>query len=269
MTTETQVKNENSGIRSPPASTHDSHGGHSLPELNLIKTLFHQRGHRVLEAHNGAEALLALAFEPPDVVVSDGVMPILDGYQFCRILKNDSSTRLIPVILLTGQAVGRRKLEFSGHKWCVAAPLDLNALVLEVAGSVWNRGAQWRNAVSVRGGSETAWRRGGTDPGCLQRSLPRFHQGHPSASTKGGDHLRPLPSDEADERGSALPRASSKLDASTPSAPASNAQACTGPNLEPTTSSPSVAPAFQDTSNPSGKDVNSKRLPEFDTSLTN
>ena len=33
-------------------------------------------------------------------------MPILDGYQFCRILKDDPSTRHIPVILLTGQAVG-------------------------------------------------------------------------------------------------------------------------------------------------------------------
>ena len=40
------------------------------------------------------------------LVVSDGVMPILDGYQFCRILKDDPSTRHIPVILLTGQAVG-------------------------------------------------------------------------------------------------------------------------------------------------------------------
>ena len=78
----------------------------SLPELNLIKAMFHQRGHRVVAAANGAEALLALASGHPDIVVSDGVMPILDGYQLCRILKDDPSTRQIPVILLTGQAGG-------------------------------------------------------------------------------------------------------------------------------------------------------------------
>jgi len=40
----------------------------SLPELNLLKALFQKRGHRMVEARNGAEALLALASESPDVV---------------------------------------------------------------------------------------------------------------------------------------------------------------------------------------------------------
>ena len=75
-------------------------------ERHLIKAIFLQRGHRVLEATNGAEALLTLSSESADVVVSDGVMPILDGYQLCRLLKEDPSTRHIPVILLTGRASG-------------------------------------------------------------------------------------------------------------------------------------------------------------------
>ena len=78
----------------------------SLPERNLIKTLFQHRGHRVMEAADGAEALLMLASNPADVVVLDGVMPILDGYQLCRLLKDDPATRHLPVILLTGQAEG-------------------------------------------------------------------------------------------------------------------------------------------------------------------
>jgi signal transduction histidine kinase/DNA-binding NarL/FixJ family response regulator len=78
----------------------------SLPDRNLIKTMFQQRGHRVLEAADGAESLLLLAAERPDVVVLDGVMPTLDGYQLCRLLKDDPSTRHMPVILLTGQAGG-------------------------------------------------------------------------------------------------------------------------------------------------------------------
>lgn len=90
---------------SPPPFTvlvvDDSH-----PERNLVGTLFRQRGHRVVEAQNGAEALVVLAAEQPDLVVSDGVMPVLDGYQLCRLVKDDPGTRHIPVILLTGQAVG-------------------------------------------------------------------------------------------------------------------------------------------------------------------
>ncbi len=78
----------------------------SLPERNLVKTLFQQRGHRVIEAADGAEALLMLASELPDAVVVDGVMPILDGYQLCRLLKDDPATQHLPVILLTGQAEG-------------------------------------------------------------------------------------------------------------------------------------------------------------------
>ena len=75
-------------------------------ERNLLRAMFQQRGFQVVEAQNGAEALLVLAKERPDAVVSDGVMPVLDGYQFCRLLKDDPATRHIPLILLTGQAEG-------------------------------------------------------------------------------------------------------------------------------------------------------------------
>ena len=75
-------------------------------ELSIVSEMFVQRGHRVLCANNGAEALLLLASDDPDAVVSDGLMPILDGYQLCRLLKDDPTTRHLPVILLTGQARG-------------------------------------------------------------------------------------------------------------------------------------------------------------------
>lgn len=61
------------------------------------------RGHEVVEARNGAEALILLQNDHPDLVISDCVMPLLDGYQFCRLLKDDHNTRHIPVLLLTSQ----------------------------------------------------------------------------------------------------------------------------------------------------------------------
>lgn len=75
-------------------------------QLSLLRHLFHRHGHMTIEARNGAEALIVLATEFPDVVVCDCVMPLLDGYQFCRLVKDDRATRHLPVLLLTAQGTG-------------------------------------------------------------------------------------------------------------------------------------------------------------------
>jgi two-component system cell cycle response regulator len=75
-------------------------------QLSLLRHLFQRHGHLTIEARNGAEALIVLATEFPDVVVSDCVMPLLDGYQFCRLVKDDRATRHLPVLLLTAQGTG-------------------------------------------------------------------------------------------------------------------------------------------------------------------
>jgi signal transduction histidine kinase/ActR/RegA family two-component response regulator len=59
-------------------------------------------GFQVRLAKNGAEALLSLGEKIPDIVVSDCNMPLVDGFQLCRLLKDHPSTRRIPVLLLTG-----------------------------------------------------------------------------------------------------------------------------------------------------------------------
>src|SRR6185503_9531689 len=53
-------------------------------------------------ARNGSEALdLAVTFEP-DVVISDVVMPVLDGLELCRRLKDDERTTYVPILLISG-----------------------------------------------------------------------------------------------------------------------------------------------------------------------
>ena len=90
----------------------------SATQMGLMKALFTKRGHQVLEAKNGAEALLVLANEMPDVVVSDCYMPLIDGYQLCRLLKDDRATRNIPVLLLTAETRGL------GHFWSKTCGAD-------------------------------------------------------------------------------------------------------------------------------------------------
>src|SRR5688572_6804679 len=70
--------------------------------LDLLVDLLEVEGYEVSTALNGAEALeLSVAFDP-DVVVSDVVMPVVGGLEFCRRLKDDPRTAYVPVLLISG-----------------------------------------------------------------------------------------------------------------------------------------------------------------------
>jgi adenylate cyclase len=58
-------------------------------------------GYRAIGARNGKEALDKVALSPPDLILLDVMMPVMDGFQACRLLKENEDTRLIPVIIMT------------------------------------------------------------------------------------------------------------------------------------------------------------------------
>ncbi len=55
----------------------------------------------VITAGNGMEGVSRAFRDNPDIVISDVMMPELNGYQLCRLLKNNKETSNIPIILLT------------------------------------------------------------------------------------------------------------------------------------------------------------------------
>ena len=66
--------------------------------------------YRVLEAANGEQGLAVARRRLPDLVLSDVMMPVMDGYALCRALKSDPDTDFIPVILLTARAEAEDRL---------------------------------------------------------------------------------------------------------------------------------------------------------------
>ena len=58
-------------------------------------------GYETLSAANGQEALEKVAAEAPDLILLDVMMPVMDGFTVCRILKEHEETRLIPIIIMT------------------------------------------------------------------------------------------------------------------------------------------------------------------------
>jgi putative two-component system response regulator len=70
----------------------------------LMQELLASRGYEVQCASNADEADALIELQPPDLILLDVIMPGRNGYELCRKLKDDSATRLIPVVIITGLA---------------------------------------------------------------------------------------------------------------------------------------------------------------------
>ncbi|NTV12926.1 MAG: response regulator [Desulfobulbaceae bacterium] len=70
--------------------------------LCLLEIILDTAGYSVLKATNGVEVLALLETHAPDLVLLDVMMPVMNGYQACRKIKNDGLHNNIPVIMLTG-----------------------------------------------------------------------------------------------------------------------------------------------------------------------
>lgn len=67
-----------------------------------LQIMLEEKGYEVLHGHNGLEALEVLEQDDQiDIIISDIVMPIMDGYELCSKVKQNKKTQSIPVILLT------------------------------------------------------------------------------------------------------------------------------------------------------------------------
>ena len=81
--------------------------------LYLLKTMLSGNGYQVLEAANGAEALALARTGPPDVIISDILMPVMDGFSLCQEWKKDTRLRDIPFVFYTATYTDPKDEEFA------------------------------------------------------------------------------------------------------------------------------------------------------------
>jgi two-component system, cell cycle response regulator DivK len=87
--------------------------------------LLGEAGYDVVEACDGAEAIAKARETPPDLVVMDLSLPVIDGWEATRQLKLDARTRHIPIVALTGHALERLKHQSGGaegERWEALLP---------------------------------------------------------------------------------------------------------------------------------------------------
>ncbi|WP_264538209.1 two-component regulator propeller domain-containing protein [Flavobacterium sp. N1736] len=101
--------------------------------LSFIFDILHT-DYRVLKFTNGQDALNYMDKEIPDLIVSDVMMPEMDGFELCKILKTSINTNHIPVILLTAKSSTLNRIEglSTGADSYISKPFSIEELKLTI-----------------------------------------------------------------------------------------------------------------------------------------
>jgi len=102
--------------------------------LDFLETALTGYGYRVLSAFNGKEGLVKAVEQQPDLILLDIMMPDMDGWEVCQILKNNEETQKIPVIMVTARDTVYDKIKGlkKGAMGYVTKPFNVKELLEEV-----------------------------------------------------------------------------------------------------------------------------------------
>jgi DNA-binding response OmpR family regulator len=97
----------------------------------MVKEALEAKGFEVSVVTNGFEALRDLESVAPDLIVSDIMMPKLDGLRLCEAIQNRSETKTIPFIFVSSQFDERtvKRGRAIGAKFFIAKPFEMETLV--------------------------------------------------------------------------------------------------------------------------------------------
>lgn len=107
----------------------------SATERHCLNEILAKAGYQVTFAVNGEEGVAKSRSENPDLIVMDVVMPGLNGFQACRSITQDESTKHIPVILCTtkNQETDKIWATRQGAKGYVTKPVDGSDLLKKIS----------------------------------------------------------------------------------------------------------------------------------------
>jgi len=102
-------------------------------EVDLVKTIqfsLEAEGYKVLVSYNGEDALNQSRKENPDLILLDIMLPKLDGYKVCRLLKFDEQYKHIPILMLTAKTQQKDRLlgMETGANEYITKPFDMEEL---------------------------------------------------------------------------------------------------------------------------------------------
>jgi len=96
---------------------------------SFLSAFLELEGYEVQTAANGAEALHSVAEQRPDVILLDLMMPVMDGWTFCRQLAMNHHTSHPPIIIISASHELDGRLQEAGASAFIAKPFDLDCLL--------------------------------------------------------------------------------------------------------------------------------------------
>jgi len=106
-------------------------------EMDLVETVrfpLEMEGYQVLVSCNGEDALNQARKENPDLILLDLMLPNMDGYKVCRLLKFDDRYKHIPILMLTAKSQEKDKIlgMETGANEYITKPFDIRDLLKKV-----------------------------------------------------------------------------------------------------------------------------------------
>ncbi len=103
--------------------------------LKLFRDLLQVSGYTTLEAADGKQGVELTREEKPDLILMDIHMPVMDGLEATKLLKNDDVTKDIPIIALTAYAMkgDEEKMREAGFDGYISKPIDVKGFLKKIS----------------------------------------------------------------------------------------------------------------------------------------
>ncbi|TYQ24074.1 sensor histidine kinase [Pseudanabaena sp. UWO310] len=101
--------------------------------LFLVRTILEEEGYKIITSSNGHDALKIIGAEPPDLILLDVMMPLMDGYEVTRRIRAMKELPFIPILLITAydRANAVKGLDLGADEF-IRKPIEANELLARV-----------------------------------------------------------------------------------------------------------------------------------------
>jgi CheY-like chemotaxis protein len=102
--------------------------------LNQILEGFQESGVRLLTAENGEAAMESIKRDKPDIIFLDVMMPKMNGFEVCDMVKRNPETKDIYIVMLTakGQEIDKQKAKELGSDYYITKPFNIDEIMRKV-----------------------------------------------------------------------------------------------------------------------------------------
>ena len=120
--------------------------------IDYLEQELEDLGYDTMRASNGREALQSVANVPPDLILLDVMMPVMDGFTTCQTLKENDDTRLIPILIMTALdgVDDRIKGIEAGADDFLTKPVNERELAARIKAALKHKGAMERKLGELR-----------------------------------------------------------------------------------------------------------------------